>query len=215
MKLFTDHASGARQDRPGLTQALAALQPGDILVVWRLDRLGRSLNHLLTVVDTLKARNVGFRSLQEAMDTTTPGGTLTFHIFGALAEFERALIRERTQAGLAAARSRGRVGGRRDKLTPDQIDMARQLLTTRSAAEVAEATPRRPPDARRLSPPRELSSTRFTNGCSDLPPAAVTAAEAGPYVSHPLQQLGVDRSVFTDHALQTRPGMIPGGCRGG
>jgi DNA invertase Pin-like site-specific DNA recombinase len=128
-------------NRSGLTQALAALQAGDVLVVWRLDRLGRSLSHLITVVETLHARDVGFRSVQEAMDTTTPGGTLIFHIFGALAEFERALIRERVRAGLTAARARGRVGGRPRKLTPHEIQMAQTLLAdpTMTTVRVADA----------------------------------------------------------------------------
>ena len=120
--------------------ALDHLRPGDVFVVWKLDRLGRSLSHLMRVMEDLHTRGVGFRSLSEQMDTTTAGGQLIFHIFGALAEFERVLVRERTQAGLAAARARGRVGGRRPKLTADQVEMARQLLATRSAAEVAEVS---------------------------------------------------------------------------
>lgn len=138
-RLFTDVLSGSTTERPGLSQALDHLRLGDVLVVWKLDRLGRSLPHLIAVIQQLQARGIGFRTLSEQMDTTTAGGQLIFHIFGALAEFERALIRERTQAGLAAARARGRVGGRRPKLTVDQIEMARELLATRSVAEVAEA----------------------------------------------------------------------------
>lgn len=110
--LFQDRASGSRGDRAGLAKALAFLRPGDCLVVWKLDRLGRSLPHLLTTVTGLKERGIAFRSLTEQMDTTTPQGELLFHIFGALAQFERALIQERVQAGLAAARRRGRRGGR-------------------------------------------------------------------------------------------------------
>ena len=110
--LFEDRASGSRGDRIGLGKALAFLHPGDCLVVWKLDRLGRSLPHLLTTVTGLKERGVAFRSLTEQIDTTTPQGELLFHIFGALAQFERALIQERVQAGLAAARRRGRRGGR-------------------------------------------------------------------------------------------------------
>lgn len=110
--LFDDQASGSRGDRAGLAKALAFLRPGDCLVVWKLDRLGRSLPHLLTTVTDLKERGVAFRSLTEQMDTTTPQGELLFHIFGALAQFERSLIQERVQAGLAAARRRGRRGGR-------------------------------------------------------------------------------------------------------
>ena len=110
--LFDDRASGSRGDRAGLAKALAFLRPRDCLVVWKLDRLGRSLPHLLTTVTDLKERGVAFRSLTEQMDTTTPQGELLFHIFGALAQFERSLIQERVQAGLAAARRRGRRGGR-------------------------------------------------------------------------------------------------------
>lgn len=107
-KNFTDVASGALSDRQGLQEAIEHVRPGDVLVVWRLDRLGRSLQHLLEVVGSLHERGVGFRSLSEALDTTTSGGKLVFQIFGALAEFERNLISERTQAGLKAARARGR-----------------------------------------------------------------------------------------------------------
>lgn len=110
--LFEDRASGSRDDRIGLGKALAFIRPGDCLVVWKLDRLGRSLPHLLTTVTSLKERGVAFRSITEQIDTTTPQGELLFHIFGALAQFERALIQERVQAGLAAARRRGRRGGR-------------------------------------------------------------------------------------------------------
>ena len=110
--LFEDRASGSRGDRAGLAQALAFTRPGDCLVVWKLDRLGRSLPHLLATVTDLKKRGVAFRSLTEQMDTTTPQGEFLFHIFGALAQFERSLIQERVQAGLAAARRRGHRGGR-------------------------------------------------------------------------------------------------------
>src|SRR6516165_5395633 len=110
--LFEDHASGSRGDRAGLTKALAFLRPGDCLVVWKLDRLGRSLSHLLATGNSLKYRGIAFRSLTEQMDTTTPQGEFLFHVFGALAQFERSLTQERVRAGLAAARRRGRRGGR-------------------------------------------------------------------------------------------------------
>ena len=110
--LFDDHASGSRGDRPGLAKALAFLRPGDCFVVWKLDRLGRSLPHLLSTVNGLKERGVAFRSLTEQMDTTTPQGEFLFHVFGALAQFERSLTQERVRAGLAAAHRRGRRGGR-------------------------------------------------------------------------------------------------------
>ncbi len=108
-----DKIFGAKTERPGLTKCLAALQPGDILVVWRLDRLGRSMRHLITLVEDLRTKGIGFRSLNEgAIDTTCASGELIFNIFSALAQFERRLIQERTKAGLAAARARGRNGGR-------------------------------------------------------------------------------------------------------
>jgi DNA invertase Pin-like site-specific DNA recombinase len=110
--LFEDRASGSRGDRAGLARALAFVRTGDCLVVWKLDRLGRSLPHLLTTVTDFKKRGIAFRSLTEQMDTTTPQGEFLFQIFGALAQFERALIQERVQAGLAAACRRGRRGGR-------------------------------------------------------------------------------------------------------
>ncbi len=105
-RIFTDTMSGSRSDRPGLEQALDYLREGDVLVVWRLDRLGRSLKYLIEVITALNERGVGFKSLTEQIDTTTSGGKLIFHVFGALAEFERDIIRERTQAGIAAARAR-------------------------------------------------------------------------------------------------------------
>ena len=111
-QICEDTASGAKASRPGLEKALGMLREGDTLVVWKLDRLGRSLKHLIESVQALDSRGVGFRSLQDNIDTTTPGGKLLFHILGSLAEFERDLIRERTNAGLVAARARGRKGGR-------------------------------------------------------------------------------------------------------
>jgi DNA invertase Pin-like site-specific DNA recombinase len=126
-RLFTDVASGAKDERAGLAEALAFLRPGDTLVVWKLDRLGRSLQHLIETVTALQTRKVGFRSLQESIDTTTSGGKLVFHVFGALAEFERDLIRERTQAGLQAARARGRKGGRPRSLDARTLAQARSL----------------------------------------------------------------------------------------
>ena len=124
-KIFRDELSGAKAARPGLQQAMDALREGDALVVWRLDRLGRSLRNLLELVEKLRGRKAGFRSIQESMDTSTSGGNLIFQVFGALAEFERNIIRDRTNAGLAAARARGRSGGRPKKLDEQQ----RQLVT--------------------------------------------------------------------------------------
>ena len=121
--LYEDRASGAKDDRSGLTQALEFVRPGDVLVVWKLDRLGRSLSHLLAIVNTLKEKHVSFRSLTEGMDTTTASGELLFHVFGALAQYERALIQERVIAGLAAAKRR--VGG---LLAETMDDAARAAL---------------------------------------------------------------------------------------
>jgi DNA invertase Pin-like site-specific DNA recombinase len=116
-RIFEEKASGAQRDRPELKAALDYIRDGDVLAVWKLDRLARSLGQLIDTVDSLKERGIGFRSLTEQIDTTTPAGKLTFHIFGAMAEFERSIIRERTRAGLDAARARGRMGGRPRALT--------------------------------------------------------------------------------------------------
>lgn len=142
--IYTDTMSGTKDHRPGLEQALSHLRAGDTLVVWRLDRLGRSLKHLIDTIHDLEQRGVGFKSLTESIDTTTPGGKLIFHIFGSLAEFERALIVERTQAGLAAARARGRHGGRpRGSVRYDQkkLALAQQLYGEQkhSVAEICKA----------------------------------------------------------------------------
>ncbi|NLU84935.1 recombinase family protein [Rhodococcus sp. HNM0569] len=119
-RVFTDHASGAKEDRPELQKLFAYLRPGDTLVVWRLDRLGRSLLHLIKLVNELESRGVQLESVNDRIETSTPGGKLIFHIFAAIAEFERNLIRERTAAGLTAARERGRIGGR-----PRAVDAAK------------------------------------------------------------------------------------------
>ncbi len=133
-KVFSDTASGAKAARPGLEQALSHVRAGDTLVVWRLDRLGRSLRHLIETVQTLSERGVGLKSLKESLDTTTSGGKLVFHVFGALAEFERDLIKERTNAGLKAARARGRNGGRPRKLSPKKLQQARALINDPSVS---------------------------------------------------------------------------------
>jgi len=138
--VWTDTASGSRTDRPKLAEVMAALGEGDTLCVWRLDRLGRSLPHLIDTVRGLEDRGVGFRSLQESIDTTTPGGRLVFHIFGSLAEFERDLIQERTRAGLDAARARGRKGGRPTVLSPVKRKQATRMITDGvPIVEVAQA----------------------------------------------------------------------------
>jgi len=128
-RCFSDTASGSQQERPQLSRALEELGDGqDTLVVWRLDRLGRSLRHLIELIGELEQRRLGFRSLTEGIDTTSSSGRLVFHIFGAISEFERRLIRERTQAGLQAARVRGRLGGRPTIVTEDKLRIAREML---------------------------------------------------------------------------------------
>ena len=124
--------SGAKTDRNGLVEALNSLREGDTLVVWKLDRLGRSLKHLIEVVNHLHQRNISFKSLQENIDTTSSGGKLIFHIFCALAEFERDIIRERTLAGLSSARVRGKFGGRPRAMDKKKIAMARKLMSDAS-----------------------------------------------------------------------------------
>ena len=137
-KVYEDRISGAKAERPGLALALEVARAGDTLVVWRLDRLGRSLKDLIALAERLERRKVGLRSLKEALDTTSSGGRLIFHMFGALAEFERDLIRERTRAGLSAARARGRLGGRPKLLTPEKRRLAVQLYRAKehSIAEI-------------------------------------------------------------------------------
>jgi DNA invertase Pin-like site-specific DNA recombinase len=140
VKVFVDRASGTVDDRPELVRLLDQLRPGDTVVVWRLDRLARSLRHLIELVGLFEERQVGLRSLQEALDTSTSAGKLVFHIFGALAEFERALIVERTRAGLEAARARGRKGGRPRVMTPTKIQLARQMYDSKQHTLAAIAT---------------------------------------------------------------------------
>ena len=126
-QIYEDHASGKREDRPGLANCLKALRPGDTLIIWKLDRLGRDLRHLVNTVHDLTGRNIGLKVLTghgAAIDTTTAAGKLVFGIFAALAEFERELIAERTVAGLASARARGRKGGRPFKMTPAKLRLA-------------------------------------------------------------------------------------------
>lgn len=139
-RVFTEKASGAQRDRPELAAALSYMRAGDSLVVWKLDRLARSLPQLIETVAHLEAQGIGFRSLTEAVDTTTAGGKLVFHIFGALAEFERSVIRERTQAGLKAARDRGRKGGRPPALSTADLAAAKAMLSDPeiTVAEVAK-----------------------------------------------------------------------------
>ncbi len=139
-KIFTDKASGAASERPGLDEALAFLRPGDTLVVWKLDRLGRTVKKLIELVESLSERKVQFQALTDAIETATPAGRFFFHVMSALAQMERELIAERTQAGLAAARSRGRTGGRPRKMTESKLDSARKLLAAGTNPKDVAAT---------------------------------------------------------------------------
>lgn len=156
-RTWTDRASGARARRPALDELLSYARSGDTLVVWRLDRLGRSVAHLVQTVAQLDEGGIGFWSLTEAIDTTTAGGRLLLHVFASLAEFERDLIRERTAAGLVAARARGRVGGRPTVMTPDKRAAADELLRQPDATNAAVA--------RALGVSR-ASLRRYIDGCS-------------------------------------------------
>ena len=131
-RIYTDHASGAKASRPQLDRMLEALRKGDTVVVWKLDRLGRSTLNLAALLERFREQEIGFRSLTEQMDTTTPGGVLVFNVFAAVAQLERDMIRERTKAGVMAARARGRKGGRPRKLTKKDEIMIRELYESRS-----------------------------------------------------------------------------------
>jgi DNA invertase Pin-like site-specific DNA recombinase len=174
-RIFTDVAGGAGAERSGLAKALEYVRRGDTLVVWKLDRFGRSLRDLVESVNALKERKVGFRSLQESLDTTTSGGRLVFHVFAALAEFERDLIRERTLAGLKAARARGRMGGRPRILTGKRLELAQSLFNDPKNAprDIAKTIgvslstlyryvqpPTRPPDGTSSRPSKKRSTPK-------------------------------------------------------
>ena len=131
-EIFQDHASGIKSDRDGLARALEFMREGDTLVVWKLDRLGRSLKHLIDIINLLNEKGMYFKSLQESIDTGSSGGKLIFHVFGALAEFERDMISERTIAGMAAAKERGRIGGRPRKLNENNRALALSLMEDKS-----------------------------------------------------------------------------------
>lgn len=134
-RVFEEAASGGRWDRPELQRMLDQLRPGDVVLVWKLDRLSRSLKDLIHILERIEQSGAGFRSITEAIDTTSAAGRMMMQMVGAFAEFERAMIRERTNAGLVAARAEGRVGGRRPKLTPDQrADIAKNVLTGRNTS---------------------------------------------------------------------------------
>jgi DNA invertase Pin-like site-specific DNA recombinase len=159
-KIFDETISGARQDRPQLRAAIDFARDGDVLVVWKLDRLARSLTQLISAVEELQGRGVGFQSLTETIDATSSGGRLIFHIFGALAEFERAIIRERTRAGLLAAKARGRTGGRKPSLSVQDRQVALSLLADEQIP-VAEI-------AKRLSVSKQTFYRHFRGGRAAL-----------------------------------------------
>lgn len=127
-KIFTDKTSGSKTERQGLQEALDFLRPGDVLVVWKLDRLGRSIMHLVTLVESLRVKDIQFKSLTDSIDTSTPSGRFFFNVMASLAQMERELIVERTQAGLKAARELGRIGGRKRKMTNSKLESAKELL---------------------------------------------------------------------------------------
>lgn len=166
-RVFDEAASGGRWDRPALHRLLDQLRPGDVVVVWKLDRLSRSLRDLLAILERVEAAGAGFRSLTEAVDTTAPAGRMLMQMLGAFAEFERAMVKERTRAGLDAARAQGRVGGRRPKLTPAQrADVVENVTSGRhTAADMARlygvcaATISRAMAAHGASPPRGGNSS--------------------------------------------------------
>ena len=161
-RIFVETASGAQRDRPELGAALDYLRAGDTLVIWKLDRLARSVKQLIETVEGLEARGIGLRSLTETIDTTTAGGELVFHIFGALAEFERAIIGERTRAGLEAAKARGRRGGRPPKLTSQDLAAAKAMLADASftVADVARRLGVSPATLYRHLPAARAQGTR-------------------------------------------------------
>lgn len=161
-RLFEETASGGRWDRPVLQDLMRQLRPGDVVVVWKLDRLSRSLKDLLHLMERIEAAGAGFRSLTEAIDTTTPAGRMMMQMVGAFAEFERAMIRERTSAGLAQARAEGRVGGRRSKLRDKQrAEIADSVLSGRkTGAEMARLYNVSQPTVSRIVSERRTAATR-------------------------------------------------------
>lgn len=164
-QVFREKATGANKERPELTACLRTLRSGDTLVVWKLDRLARSLKDLVEIIDDLQKRGIGFRSLTESIDTTSTGGRLVFHIFGALAEFEHSLIRERTVAGLAAARARGRRGGRKPALSKTDVRKAAAML---SDPKITKTEVARHFGVSRVT----LNSALAREGCDALPSKA-------------------------------------------
>ena len=172
LKIYTDTASGTKADRPQWNACLADLRPGDTLIIWKIDRLGRNLRDLIDIVTTLQSRDVGVRSLTNGIvDTTTAHGTLVFGIFALMAEYEAALIKERTHAGLAAARARGRTGGRKPKMIPKLIDKAQRMYDARqfTMAEIAASCGVTP-----MTIYRNITTSQTTTNRSHTKPATQT-----------------------------------------
>jgi DNA invertase Pin-like site-specific DNA recombinase len=169
-RVFTDKASAAKGERPGLAEAVSHLRPGDLLVIWKLDRLGRTVKGLVDFVADLQGRGVQFRSLTDGIDTTTPAGRFFFHVMASLVQMERELLAERTRAGLAAARRRGRVGGRKRRMTPGKVESARKLLRGGMSPRGRGREPRRlGPDALSLGARVEPVSQPFDGRGTSLP----------------------------------------------
>lgn len=199
-QIFSDRGiSGARTDRPGLQHALAALRPGDTLTVWKLDRLGRSLSHLVSVIGELNLAGVRVVSLTEAIDTQSSAGRFTFHLIAALAEFERSLISERTRAGLAAARMRGKRPGRRAILDAEKLEQARAMLTHQSEAAVAR---RFKIHQRTLQ--RMLKATRDIRGATALPGNANRADCGAPFYECPICKQAIMKAENIESSGYTR-----------
>jgi DNA invertase Pin-like site-specific DNA recombinase len=180
-RIYEEKTSGSKADRPELQKLLDAAREGDVVIVWKLDRLGRSLKDLITIVTGLKERGIGFRSLTETIDTTSSGGRLIFHIFASLAEFERSIISDRTKAGLTAARARGRKGGRKPKLNNDDIARIKTLAEARKADGTHEHTLADIARSYRISPMtlwRALHKSRAASPKS-VPPKRALARTSG------------------------------------
>ena len=206
-KIFSDTISGSKAKRPGLDECLEYARSGDTIAVWKLDRLGRNLKHLIETVQALEDRGVGFKSLQENIDTTTPGGKLIFHVFGALAEFERDLIRERTLAGLAAARARGRIGGRKPALKAKKREVALALYRDKgvSIAEICRTL--------KISRTTFYRSLGLKKGDAPLPTVATTPKSPQHAVSLPeIPQADISPSM-PPAVIQTASGVEQGSAR--
>ncbi len=205
--MVEERASGGRWDRPALHGLIEDLREGDILVVWKLDRLSRSLNDTLALLETIEAAGAGFRSLTEAIDTSGPAGRMMMQMLGAFAEFERAMVRERTRAGLDAARARGRVGGRRPKLDPEQRAEALAMLAAgRPAAEVARVFRLHRATVGRLKAAARLEGSGNGRRAAGKDEPQRRAGQSSP---RDPRRRAYDSTPFRSHA-RSEPGMIEG-----